>query len=206
MIRSFVSIAAGACLLGGCVYPYESAFETCDAEAGACYRYCEDAPDETVARSCRRGCEEEANRCFDDAYRVADYGASTYGPRPWYGSYGYWRPRYGYIFSFDYYDRQGRYYDPYYRDGYGRRGDRNRYDRRGDGRRGDGRRGDGRRGDGRRGDDRGRGGESPPPRNPPATPPRNPPATPVAPPPQRPEASPPPLRPRGPGQEPRKDD
>ncbi len=156
MIRNLAPIAAGAILLGGCVYPYESAFQSCDNEAGACYQVCEGEPDEGGAKACRMVCEDAANQCFDDAYGSSGSSSGYAYGGSWYGSYGYWRPRYGYLYSYDY-------YDPYYyggRRGYGRhghRGDHRRhYDRRGHGG-GDGR-GHGRHG---RGDGQGRGGSDP---------------------------------------------
>ena len=206
MIRNFALIAAGAILLGGCVlYPYESAFETCDDEAGICYRFCEDAPTEASGAACRRGCDDAANQCFDEAYSAYNYRGSSYAySGPWYGSYGYWRPGYGYFYSFDYYTRGHRYRDPYY-DGWRRhRRDIDRrdygYDRRyrDDDRYRDDRR-ERRRDRRRRNRDRGEGAPpatNPPPARPPrARPPETPPPTGVAPPRPEPRARPPRARP-----------
>ena len=200
MIRNFALIAAGAILLGGCVlYPYESAFETCDDEAGICYRFCEDAPTEASGAACRRGCDDAVNQCFDEAYSAYNYRGSSYAySGPWYGSYGYWRPGYGYFYSFDYYTRGHRYRDPYY-DGWRRH--RRDIDRRGygyDRRYRDDRR-ERRRDRRRRNRDRGEGAPpatNPPPARPPrARPPETPPPTGVAPPRPEPRARPPRARP-----------
>lgn len=127
--------AATVLLLAGCTtyYPYETAFNVCDDQVGACYRYCEqyeDIPGDYAA--CHSDCEAEANQCFANAYRrntyaYSSYGYSPYDPWPWYGRYGYWYPSSGFVFSFDYYNRygyRGRYYDYYNhrrrRDGGGR--------------------------------------------------------------------------------------
>jgi len=128
-------MGAAVLLAAGCVsYPYETAFSTCDAEAGACYRYCEDFEGTEDYALCHRDCEADANQCFATAY--GPYGPGTgystaypaYGPTTWYGRYGSWYPNTGYVFSFSYFDhgygyypgrRYGRrhgYRDPYYRD------------------------------------------------------------------------------------------
>lgn len=203
MIRNIAALVIGALLLTGCVYPYETAFETCDSEAGACYRWCEAEPVDGAARACRLACEDEANRCFDDAYRVTEYSSAPAYRGSWYGSFGYWRPRYGYSYD-DYYDRPGRRYDRY--------DDRRRRDYRGRPRDGGARRG--RDNDARRGrdnnDQRGRGNNDARGRDGNTNPGVTPPPTRVAPPPPPPR----PVRPqtenrpltRDPQAEPRKDE
>ncbi|MFC2953522.1 hypothetical protein ACFOOP_16410 [Marinicaulis aureus] len=132
----FIKIAlasAALFLVAGCVtYPYQSAFDTCDAEAGACYRYCEEVSysDRDYA-SCHADCEVGANRCFAESYDRYSYSGASYAPSwPWYGRYGAWGPSSGYYFDFSYWSGSGRYYDPYYQDRHrynGRRGrDRDR--------------------------------------------------------------------------------
>ena len=73
-----ISVIAGALMfVGGCAtYPYETAFEACDDEAGACYRFCEEEPDEQGAAQCRSDCEERANLCFADASECPEIRAS----------------------------------------------------------------------------------------------------------------------------------
>ena len=142
MIMKMGPLAVMVLLLSGCVYPYETAFQTCDNDAGACYRYCEDTAGEEEITACRSSCETEANICCDQAYGAQEYNGSAYAsPGPWYGSFGYWRPTYGYAFSLDYYSyggRRGNFRDPYYGSsrGRGRQGFRDGRDRR-DGRRDD---------------------------------------------------------------------
>lgn len=116
-------------MLAGCVtYPYESAFNACDDEAGACYQYCADVSDsEAEGAACRADCEVGANQCFADAYDRYDYNRSAYRGAyyepswPWYGRYGAWGPRRGYYFDFTYWGGSGRYYPPRYRHRYGGR-------------------------------------------------------------------------------------
>ncbi|WP_375206285.1 hypothetical protein [Hyphococcus sp.] len=135
-IKTALAAAVLFALAGCATYPYQSAFDACDAEAGACYRYCEEAGlgvGEYAA--CHADCETGANRCFANAYDRYSYGAASgayYSPSwPWYGRYGAWGPSRGYYFDFSYWGGSGRYYDPYYdnRHRHGRRprhGDRNR--------------------------------------------------------------------------------
>lgn len=134
-------------LLSGCVtYPYQTAFDACDAEAGACYRYCEEAAlSDGEYAACHSDCEVGANRCFAGAYDrysySSAYSGSYYAPSwPWYGRYGAWGPSSGYYFDFTYWGGSSRYYDPYYRNRHQhdrrRYGDRDRgrdHDRRGQG-------------------------------------------------------------------------
>lgn len=125
-------LAASCLLLTSCaIYPYETAFSGCDAEAGACYRYCEQFEGSPDYGKCHADCEYEANQCFAAAYDDYRYASVPYGgaypayrPSPWYGQYGYWRPGAGYIFSFDYYRGGYGYRAPYSRDQ--RRNDRRR--------------------------------------------------------------------------------
>lgn len=145
------SVAFGGLFLASCVtYPYGTAFSSCESEANACYRLCEDIPDESGYVACQAHCDADIDRCFDTAY--SPYGSGYYSgygySSPWYGQYGAWYPNTGYYFSFNHYDRYGyrqrRHHpsgDPYWRDGrrnYGdhrdRGGNRGSYDRR-DGRR-----------------------------------------------------------------------
>lgn len=93
---------AGMALIGGCVaYPYQTAFQTCDSAAGACYRGCEDYAGTPEYGQCHADCEYSADRCFDSAYEPYRY---SYGyPSTWRGRYGYWYPDSGYAFSFGYY-------------------------------------------------------------------------------------------------------
>jgi len=105
-------IFAGLLLASGCVaYPYETAFSSCDGEAGICYRYCEEFADTPEYASCHAACDEEANQCFAGAYDAYRYSGAQYTaryspyPSPWYGRYGSWYPNRGYSFSFDYYGR-----------------------------------------------------------------------------------------------------
>lgn len=121
MFRAIATLVAGGFLLAACVYPYEGAYQACDAQAGACYQQCEGAPDENGLQECHLICEDVANQCFDDAYGATDY---AYGGSPWYGSNGYYRPRYGYVYSLNYYDSYGYGYNyprsrprSHYRDG-----------------------------------------------------------------------------------------
>lgn len=131
----------GALFLSGCVttYPYQTAFDACDAEAGACYRYCEEAGlSEGEYASCHADCEVGANRCFADAYdrysyNRSAYGGSYYAPSwPWYGRYGAWGPSSGYYFGFSYSSGYSNYRHPYYGDRYyyGDRDRRKKKDRR----------------------------------------------------------------------------
>lgn len=101
---------AGIVLLGGCVaYPYQTAFQTCDNAAGACYRGCEDYAGAADYDRCHADCEYSADRCFDNAYQPYS-GAYGY-PSTWRGRYGYWYPDRGYAFSFGYYSgHRDRYY------------------------------------------------------------------------------------------------
>ncbi|MFZ5619086.1 MAG: hypothetical protein ACOZAA_17370, partial [Pseudomonadota bacterium] len=56
----------GTLLLSSCVtYPYESAFSSCESEANACYRLCEDIPDERGYIACQAHCDRDIDRCFD---------------------------------------------------------------------------------------------------------------------------------------------
>ncbi len=101
----------GALLLSSCVtYPYQSAFSSCESEANACYRLCEEIPDEGGYLACQSHCDRDIDRCFDQAYSPYssgyDYSGYGYGS-PWYGRYGSWYPDNGYFLSFNYYDRYG---------------------------------------------------------------------------------------------------
>ncbi len=96
--------------LAGCVtYPYQSAFDSCDEQAGACYRYCEDVAGNASAYSaCHADCDATANQCFASAYDSyaysSSYSSTTYygSSWPWYGRYGAWGPSSGYYFDFTY--------------------------------------------------------------------------------------------------------
>ncbi len=139
----------GALFLSGCVttYPYQTAFDACDVEAGACYRYCEESGlSEGEYASCHADCEVGANRCFADAYdrysyNRSAYNGSYYAPSwPWYGRYGAWGPSSGYYFGFNYSSGYGNYRRPYYGDryydgghGYDRRRKKDRRRKDGDG-------------------------------------------------------------------------
>ncbi|MEM8770733.1 MAG: hypothetical protein AAGD92_03685 [Pseudomonadota bacterium] len=178
-------------MLGGCVSYYETAFDACDAEAGACYRACEVSEDEEQLRRCHASCEERANICFDEVYAAQQYDRSpgyAYGPRPYYGPYGFWRPGLGYSYSFGFYDNYPRSYRDRYRSypyygGYRYPYYRDYYPGRGLGRGGRGR------GDRRRNDDGGsRGGPGRPPG-------ANPPPPNRTPPPRRPTSPPPDFSP-----------
>ncbi len=122
MSWKYASIAVAALVVSGCVsYPYETAFSVCDEEAGACYRFCEDLPEDADAAACRADCDTRANQCFAAAYDRPSYAGSRYAYGyydqydPWYGRYGYWYPSGGYIFSFGHYSRGRPYrYRPYY--------------------------------------------------------------------------------------------
>jgi hypothetical protein len=129
----FAGSLTGALMLSSCVtYPYDSAFNSCEREANACYRLCEDIPDEGGYVACQSHCDRDIDRCFDQAYSPyrSGYGYGGYGSgygygSPWYGSYGSWYPDTGYFLSFNYYDRYG-YRKQRYRP-------RNDYDNRGGG-------------------------------------------------------------------------
>ncbi|MEL7488817.1 MAG: hypothetical protein AAGJ87_16590, partial [Pseudomonadota bacterium] len=117
-IVKILCFALGLAFLAGCeTYPYASAFSSCDAGAGACYRDCEDfAETAEDGAACRSACEVEVDRCFDAAYapyRTANV-AVGYIP-PWYGRFGAWYPNRGYIVSFG---NINRFYGPRY--GYNR--------------------------------------------------------------------------------------
>ncbi len=108
----------------GCVsYPYETAFSACDAEAGACYRYCEEFEGSPDYGTCHADCDAGANQCFAGAYNAYEYSGASYGarysglrpPPPWYGNYGAWYPNSGYVFSFSYFDNYGYGYNRPYR-------------------------------------------------------------------------------------------
>ena len=109
----------GFWLAAGCVvYPYETAFSSCDGEAGICYRYCEEFAGTPESGACRAACEDEANQCFASAYGAYQYSGaqyssaySIYPPPPWNGRYGSWYPDYGYRYSYGYYG-QGYGYGP----------------------------------------------------------------------------------------------
>lgn len=128
-------------MLAGCAtYPYQTAFDACDYQAGACYRYCEDvAADPREYAACHQDCDARANQCFADAYDSYSYASSTYAGAyyapswPWYGRYSAWGPSSGYYFDFTYWS-SGRYSRPRYRDryDYDRRDRRHGYDRRKD--------------------------------------------------------------------------
>ncbi len=159
----------------GCVsYPYETAFTSCDDEAGACYRYCEEFEGSPDYGTCHADCDAAANQCFAGAYNAYEYSGASYGgrynglrpPPPWHGRYGAWYPNSGYVFSFSYFDNYGYGYNRPYR-GRNRayRNDRRRYR------------------------NQGQGTSNPPP-------PRQPQAAPA---PRQPRAAPPPPRPSPPG-------
>ena len=140
-----LALAPGFLLLAGCVtYPYQTAFDTCDAEAGACYRYCEEvAYTDGEYAACHADCEVGANACFANAYERYSYSAYddpyySSPSWPWYGRYGAWGPSRGYYFDYSYRSGSGRYGYPRDRNRHrGRNGDRNRdrdHDERSDGR------------------------------------------------------------------------
>lgn len=117
-MRNFLKLggaAAGGLFLASCVtYPYQSAFSSCESEASACYRLCEDIPDEGGYVACQSHCDHDIDRCFDQAYSpyASGYGYGGYGggygySSPWYGQYGSWYPGSGYYFSYGGYDRYG---------------------------------------------------------------------------------------------------
>ena len=157
-MNKIIGLAAtitGGLLLAGCVtYPYETAFSSCEREANACYRLCEEIPDEGGYVACQSHCDRDIDRCFDTAYspyRSGYYSGYSSYSSPWYGRYGTWYPDSGFFLSLNFYDRYGyraRRHPPKYHRNYG--GNRNGYrnngrydDRRGyDGRRYDRRRGD----------------------------------------------------------------
>ncbi len=102
----------GGLFLASCVtYPYQSAFSSCESEASACYRLCEDIPDEGGYVACQSHCDRDIDRCFDQAYSPYKtgygYGGGYGYSSPWYGQYGSWYPSSGYFLSFNYYDRYG---------------------------------------------------------------------------------------------------
>lgn len=115
--------AASILFVSGCVaYPYETAFDACDSQAGACYRYCEqfaDIPEDFAA--CHADCEAQANACFAAAYDDYRYAQSSYGYSggysswPWYGRYGHWYPDRGFFFSYGYAGGYGYNRPHYYR-------------------------------------------------------------------------------------------
>ena len=89
-IKTALAAAVLFALAGCATYPYQSAFDACDAEAGACYRYCEEAGlGVGEYASCHADCETGANRCFANAYDRYSYGAASgayYSPSwPWSG-------------------------------------------------------------------------------------------------------------------------
>lgn len=208
------SVALGFLLLSGCyTYPYQSAFDLCDNEAGACYRYCEQFAGYPADYSaCHADCEYDANRCFAGAYDRYAYSSAydpIYDSWPWYGRYGRWGgPQYGYYFNFTYFDGYPRYSRGYPDYRYRDRPWRDRHGDRDGRRRGDGDRGGRRGGDGHDGADRPRrphpdNGGSRPPRNngggdnvapPPRATPPSPPPTASPPPAQPPRTTPPPQR------------
>lgn len=149
------SVAVGGLFLASCVtYPYDTAFSSCEREANACYRLCEDIPDENGYVACQAHCDRDIDRCFDQAYSpystgyYAGYGYSS----PWYGRYGAWYPDSGYFLSFNFYDRYGyRKKRQHPRGDWNWRDGRRDYD---DHRDRDGRNGNWRDRDGRRDDDR----------------------------------------------------
>jgi len=104
-------LGAGGALLASCAtYPYDTAFNSCEAEANQCYRLCEDIPGENGYLACQRHCDADIDRCFNSAYN--SYNSTYYGygygsPSIWYGRYGAWYPDYGYYLSFNFYDRYG---------------------------------------------------------------------------------------------------
>jgi hypothetical protein len=109
--------AVVACaLVSACVtYPYETGFAACDRAAGQCYRGCDVSYGGPNFDRCLSDCDFSANRCFDAAY---DPYRSTYGygyGSAWQGSYGYWYPQSGYVFSYNNFGRD-RYVAPGYRD------------------------------------------------------------------------------------------
>ncbi|MEK7265786.1 MAG: hypothetical protein AAB227_06775 [Pseudomonadota bacterium] len=114
-MRNFLKLggaAAGGLFLASCVtYPYQSAFSSCDSEASACYRLCEDIPDEDGYVACQSHCDRDSDRCFDQAYSPYSsgygYGGGYGYSSPWYGQYGSWYPGGGYYMSYNYYDRYG---------------------------------------------------------------------------------------------------
>lgn len=118
-MQNFIRVggaAVGGLFLASCVtYPYQSAFSSCESEASACYRICEDIPDEGGYVACQSHCDHDIDRCFDQAYSpyASGYGyGSGYGSgygysSPWYGQYGSWYPGSGYYLSFNSYDRYG---------------------------------------------------------------------------------------------------
>ena len=121
----------------GCVsYPYETAFSSCDDEAGACYQYCEEFEGSPDYGTCHADCDATANQCFAGAYNAYEYSGAAYGGRytglrpapPWYGRFGAWYPNSGYVFSFSYLDNYGYGYNrPYRGRNRGYRDDRRRY-------------------------------------------------------------------------------
>ena len=108
-LMGLAGVGFGGLFLASCVtYPYDTAFNSCEREANACYRLCEDIPDEGGYVACQRHCDRDIDRCFDQAY--SPYSGSYYGssyPSPWYGRYGSWYPNTGYYFTFNSYDRYG---------------------------------------------------------------------------------------------------
>lgn len=140
-MRHFIGLAgaaAGGLFLASCeTYPYQSAFSSCESEANACYRLCEDIPDERGYVACQAHCDRDIDRCFDTAYSSYYTSYNYYGgygySSPWYGRYGSWYPDTGYYLSFNYYDRYGyrkKRHKPHH-DYYGRDRDdrRDRWDR-----------------------------------------------------------------------------
>ncbi|MCB2097406.1 MAG: hypothetical protein KDE05_07225, partial [Parvularculaceae bacterium] len=104
-------VGFGGLFLASCVtYPYDTAFSSCEREANACYRLCEDIPDEGGYVACQAHCDRDIDRCFDQAYTPYSggyyYGGYGYSS-PWYGQYGSWYPNSGYYLSFNSYDRYG---------------------------------------------------------------------------------------------------
>ncbi|MEM9616817.1 MAG: hypothetical protein AAF936_02560 [Pseudomonadota bacterium] len=177
---------AAVLLATGCVsYPYETAFSGCDAEAGVCYRYCEDFEGTEDYSACHADCEFNANQCFAGAYDSYQYSGAGYGarysglhPSPWYGQYGAWYPNSGYVFSFNYFGNGYGYGPRRYRDRHYGYQDDHRRRRRDDQRRG-----------GNRGNQGGGQNANPPPA---ASPPRpQPRPTPPTANPQPPQATPP---------------
>lgn len=128
-LAGLVSVGFGGLFLASCVtYPYETGFTSCEREANACYRLCEDIPDEGGYVACQSHCDRDIDRCFDQAYSPYSnsYYYGSYGyPSPWYGRYGSWYPNSGYYLSFNYYDRYGyrkkRHHPNEWRDGRGGR-------------------------------------------------------------------------------------
>lgn len=119
--------------IAGCVTtdPYQTAFSSCDYEAGVCYRYCEDFADtESEYRACHADCDYEANQCFASAYDTqysSTYAYNRYDNWPWTGQYSRWGPQNGFFFNFNYFSST----DYYYNRRHGRQIHRNnrRYDR-----------------------------------------------------------------------------